>query len=487
MRLFLTTVLLLLTSVAFSDGLSFLKEELSEEDYRAYRDRAVSGEVGSLEGPEAYLRPHQRAALIVRRGQQQLILQSSFPGDLSDFSWVVPLPARPEVDPVDERFFDYLIAFSEELLGLPLPGLPVYTNVSGVIERESYGGGDVKVIERKPVGVYEATVLEASKPESLRNWLNQNGYFLPRSALEALDYYVQKKWFWVALRIPPERRSPGVAEKLAQGRLMPVRFTFEADEVTYPMMLTASQGEATRVALYLIGNDYFQVPGFTYYGLNRIDRVDPARWSGLAGLLRPGDRLSVLYATIEHEGLEQDPQASRASVGDPAPYYQPPSHSRINPAMVLLAVLVTFLVPLGKWRWVGVGLLLVSSLAAPFFLDRQAHKTVRECQANLKSLGNALELYSTDFSGLYPPEPERLVPSYLKTLPRCTTSRRKPYFYAVAAAPDAYTLACQGDHMLAGIPQLKEGLYREPHSAEETLKLWHQRIKRGYPCPSDPE
>ena len=41
------------------------------------------------------------------------------------------------------------------------------------------------------------------------------------------------------------------------------------------------------------------------------------------------------------------------------------------------------------------------------------------CQSNLKNLGTALEMYSTDNEGLYPESLSQLTPRYLKEIPRC--------------------------------------------------------------------
>lgn len=64
------------------------------------------------------------------------------------------------------------------------------------------------------------------------------------------------------------------------------------------------------------------------------------------------------------------------------------------------------------------------------------------CRSNLKNLATAMEMYSTDATGLYPRTSTKLVPSYLKTLPNCPGAKGRPYSYQSSTMPDAFTLLC---------------------------------------------
>lgn len=90
-------------------------------------------------------------------------------------------------------------------------------------------------------------------------------------------------------------------------------------------------------------------------------------------------------------------------------------------------------------------LLLLTFLGAAL-LGRQwqQRRDLRDCKKNLNELSTALEMYSTDNTGEYPPELSRLTPNYLKVLPLCPAARRFTYDYQVATNPDAYTVSCRG-------------------------------------------
>lgn len=77
------------------------------------------------------------------------------------------------------------------------------------------------------------------------------------------------------------------------------------------------------------------------------------------------------------------------------------------------------------------------------------------CSSNLRNIGTALEMYSTDNSGRYPHAMALLTPNYLKAVPTCPTAHRDTYStsYQWTAHPDAYTVVCAGlNHGGAGLP-----------------------------------
>jgi hypothetical protein len=76
------------------------------------------------------------------------------------------------------------------------------------------------------------------------------------------------------------------------------------------------------------------------------------------------------------------------------------------------------------------------------------------CKSNLKNLGTALEMYSTDWDGKYPSTLDSVLPIYLKTLPECPAAATMSYvaeFGPTASGnhqhfEDYYILHCSGHH-----------------------------------------
>ncbi|MHB2018733.1 MAG: hypothetical protein ACYCW6_17430, partial [Candidatus Xenobia bacterium] len=62
-----------------------------------------------------------------------------------------------------------------------------------------------------------------------------------------------------------------------------------------------------------------------------------------------------------------------------------------------------------------------------------------DCEANEKTIGNALEMYSVDHGGRYPRRLGALVPNYLKLLPTCPAAGHDSYSKSYKAAADGYS------------------------------------------------
>jgi hypothetical protein len=85
-------------------------------------------------------------------------------------------------------------------------------------------------------------------------------------------------------------------------------------------------------------------------------------------------------------------------------------------------------------------------------LMRPPHRqgTVTACKSNLKNIGTACEMYSTDNSAYYPRTMNALTPNYLRTIPTCASAGEDTYSEGFVAHNDrqaqAYTVVCRGNH-----------------------------------------
>jgi len=97
---------------------------------------------------------------------------------------------------------------------------------------------------------------------------------------------------------------------------------------------------------------------------------------------------------------------------------------------------------------------LIAAVVFPNFIRSRDGGTTTACKSNLKNLGTALEMYSTDCNGSYPDGLARLTPRYLRVVPTCATVGRDTYSanYAVSHGAgrekkaEAYTIVCAGHH-----------------------------------------
>jgi hypothetical protein len=114
----------------------------------------------------------------------------------------------------------------------------------------------VEVLDRQLAGVFETTTLTARDPSALRDWLNTNGYALPKEVEPVIADYLRDGWMFVASKV---RRDSTSNET---GSLHPLSFTFAAKEPVYPLRLTGVGNGNLEVDLFVFGPERAKVAGF---------------------------------------------------------------------------------------------------------------------------------------------------------------------------------------------------------------------------------
>lgn len=71
---------------------------------------------------------------------------------------------------------------------------------------------------------------------------------------------------------------------------------------------------------------------------------------------------------------------------------------------------------------------ILAAILVPNFIRARAQGQLTACKSNLKNIGTAMEMYSTDWSGKYPTAGMNLLtPNYLKTIPECPAAGTVTY------------------------------------------------------------
>jgi len=193
--------------------------------------------------------PSQKAVIYFQKGRETLLLQVKYEGTAKDFAWIVPLPSKPEIKAIKTE-------------DSPFSELSYYTQVRVPRDPTSYFLYDdysVKIIERKSVGVFDITVLNASNPETLAVWLRKNGYSLPDNIFPILNHYVKKKWIYIAMRINLDKITEEIEKKLNKGTLQPIRFIFKTPKAVYPLRISSINEGKTDVLLYALAGIPLQI------------------------------------------------------------------------------------------------------------------------------------------------------------------------------------------------------------------------------------
>lgn len=220
----LVTAFVILQGLAFADG-CFMPDERT---WRERRERSLINE------------PEQKAVVFFSKGTEQLIISPSYEGPSANFAWVIPVPARPKVEILKGAMFHELAK-----LVMPEPKVRVY---DGFGKGASAPLPKVRVLERKTVGAYDVSVLQATDPKALMNWLAANKYHLPSGAVKPMQSYVNERWTFVACRI----KIAGNAKGLRNGTLAPLRLTFKAENPIYPLRLTAANPKRFSLVVYVV-------------------------------------------------------------------------------------------------------------------------------------------------------------------------------------------------------------------------------------------
>lgn len=177
-------------------------------------------------------------AILSWNGKQE-VMELSF--DISSPSLVagviIPTPTEAELEAGDARTFDLLenLVAPEESYETDLWGLaylkpqPEQTTVT--------------VLDRVRIGELEASTLAASDSAGLTTWLAANEFEISEELTKSLDAYVELGWTFTVVKL--------VGEAPLDGRLDPVRLTFDTDRLIYPMRLAKLDLEPRDVRLYV--------------------------------------------------------------------------------------------------------------------------------------------------------------------------------------------------------------------------------------------
>ena len=228
----LVAVLLWETGDAFCDG-GFLVTEV----------------VGMAE-QQASAQSAQQAAIVWENGHETLHLQSNYSGPARAFSWVIPVPARPKVE---RSSWDIFRAVEEQTrprvalrwvkggglgcgCGVQMGAEPDRRVETGVTMLES-----LEIREIREIRELHVDILAAKEGGGFIRWLRTNGYAVPEEARRVLQEYIDKGFFFVAVKM----RKEALAALAKSGRgnvttgLTPLAITFETERPFFPLKISS--------------------------------------------------------------------------------------------------------------------------------------------------------------------------------------------------------------------------------------------------------
>ncbi len=241
--------------------------------------------------------PVQQAVIRFKDGEERMTVYSSLDGEGSEFAWILPVPASPtKLEAVSPGFVRTLSRALQPKIVTDLPFPMLISNIFllailvpitafvlllraprepdmvfvvfclfvvvvaysflGVLagmtrgvqdEAVSLRSNGVNVEQEAQIGHYDVSVLDATTPDALNSWLEENGFqHVPEEGRAIVADYVDEGWRFVAAKLS---RSGG-----GYGRPHPIEVTFPSDAPIYPMRLTALSGSELYLELMVIAD-----------------------------------------------------------------------------------------------------------------------------------------------------------------------------------------------------------------------------------------
>ncbi|MDO9172720.1 MAG: DUF2330 domain-containing protein [bacterium] len=245
--------------------------------------------------------------------RETLHVLPGFRGDADDFAWIVPVPSLPEVAASDLDLF-------EEAMLLTAPVWRSRDGAWGCTQEDVMyagdgDGNDVDIIEDRIVGIYRTLVLGSTDATALADSLAAWGFLHEgndESTLAALASYVERSWYFVAMKIDPEAFDDWqMNDGYWYGRLAPVRLTFAADEPVYPLEISSlSAAQSTEVILYTVADARLTFPGATTLYANRVTDGElqeiRSTYPAFGALVHAGDFVTKLRRTYAPDEMTED-------------------------------------------------------------------------------------------------------------------------------------------------------------------------------------
>jgi MYXO-CTERM domain-containing protein len=233
------------------------------------------------------------------KGTVTAYIQIQYAGTATDFSWVLPIDAVPDISVGSDRVFTQVASVTQPSYtvtyvtdgtcksgsqngGYP----PTATGAGGSTGTGGTGGGvtgGVNVVFRGDVGPYDALVVQATDSAALLQYLADNGFVVSDTARSIINDYVQLNKYFVAVKLQSGQST---------GAIQPVVLKFAGEVPCVPLKLTAIAAQADMpVNLYVLGDSRAVPSNYFELTLNQA-KID---W------LNAGQNYSALVKTAADE------------------------------------------------------------------------------------------------------------------------------------------------------------------------------------------
>lgn len=239
---------------------------------------------------------HQRALVSWRDGEQITVVENSIRAR-GQTAWLLPIPGKPsQIEQLPDDFFSLLssryhlpavnhaaylpagiillllvlggIGLVQQaskggrekvkpkdfliMCGLVLAlGLVACAVVFPVFAQSKSSSAEFADFEVTRIGNYETSIIPPDRTDAGFHWLQKRGFRFSAEEKGVLQNYAAKGWYFVAAQLAPEVEESSTA---------PLMIRHPSKEALYPMALTAAQGGALRLEIYVVGESTASAP-----------------------------------------------------------------------------------------------------------------------------------------------------------------------------------------------------------------------------------
>ncbi len=213
----------------------------------------------------------EKIAFAVGKDGIEVHVQIQYVGDAKQFSWVVPVHAKPALSVGSPQFFNYLDNVTSPRFQLDWQQSNACFGRGGVLAgAEDANAGPpqatgVTVVSQEQVGPYDAAILQATDAKALTDWLTQNGYDLTPAGQTAIGGYVGPDYYFVALKLQQDKGT---------GDLRPIVLKMTGVPPCIPIKLTAIAARPNMPIIAYVFSDTRAVPQNYRHVLINESKID---------------------------------------------------------------------------------------------------------------------------------------------------------------------------------------------------------------------
>lgn len=175
-------------------------------------------------------------------------VEIKFAGDPETFSWIVPVPAKPDMDVWHGAAFDALDQATQPVFNTPWQCFAPEAAAGGGLDDDA-DPAPVNVLAREQIGDYDTAVIESSDPRALVEWLRTNGYRITPEMEPFVALYTAEGMKFTAIKL--------VAGKGIDS-IKPLKMTYPSGGPTVPLRLTSIAAQLEMgVKVWIVGDQRF--------------------------------------------------------------------------------------------------------------------------------------------------------------------------------------------------------------------------------------